>query len=606
MEENNEENCSSNGSAISENTEFSKLNINNSNKSDEKNDSTQKVNNYNYKDINYKDEEENLKTYKSMFSFSIIQKNEDNNSDFEEKQQNSNLIDNKSPQLDIRTSDNNNKISIWETIKQQISNFKNQLVFNYNIFSGLHNLILSAPGLPKEIQIFEEKYSKQDDNLINRLKNIPWFSYRKDFNQIKEKDKIYTSDAGWGCMLRASQMILAQGIYRLFSIENLETFINEFIAYFYDNKIPIKLLNKSKDDNNLNNEKNIKEKKNINNNNEDEIYDDFLIVDVTKECRMSFIDISMEMIKGLENMSDRNASQKYITSPFSIRNFIKMQNIISPNGKKAGEWFSNYDTTKLIYEINKQMNENNDNDFKILNFDDGTIFIEDIINKCFKEEDNFKNVYGFENISYNNFEKSEVLFNENHINKDLKSNIYIFNKRRFEFKHKFILFISVRHGLYELDKDLYDDILNIFDIKTNIGFIGGKSSRAFYFIGRCDKNLIFLDPHFVQPTIPLNKFGTDSIHESYRPENIYYMPISELSPSFSIGFAVKDMKSFKLFMEKMNSQDYFIKQTKLNGSSIISKKINLFAVKNWHFPIKDGDDSNQDISNNINVEDNFF
>ena len=34
------------------------------------------------------------------------------------------------------------------------------------------------------------------------------------------------------------------------------------------------------------------------------------------------------------------------------------------------------------------MNENNDNDFKILNFDDGTIFIEDIINKCFKEEDN--------------------------------------------------------------------------------------------------------------------------------------------------------------------------------------------------------------------------
>ena len=263
MEENNEENCSSNGSAISENTEFSKLNINNSNKSEGKNDSTQKVNNYNYKDINYKDEEENLKTYKSMFSFSIIQKNEDNNYDFEEKQQNNNLIDNKSPQLDIRTSDNNNKISIWETIKQQISNFKNQLVFNYNIFSGLHNLILSAPGLPKEIQIFEDKYSKQDDNLINRLKNIPWFSYRKDFNQIKEKDKIYTSDAGWGCMLRASQMILAQGIYRLFSIQNLETFINEFIAYFYDNKIPIKLLNKSKDDNNINNEKNIKEKKKI-------------------------------------------------------------------------------------------------------------------------------------------------------------------------------------------------------------------------------------------------------------------------------------------------------------------------------------------------------
>jgi hypothetical protein len=305
-------------------------------------------------------------------------------------------------------------------------------------------------------------------------------------------------------------------------------------------------------------------------------------------------------------MSERNTNKKYITSPFSIRNFIKKQKHINPNGKKVGEWFSNYDVAKLITEINRQMNENNDNDFKILNFED-TIFIEDIINRCFKEEDTSnKNIYGFENISYSSFEKSEVFFNEKHINKDLKSNIYIFNNRRFEFKNKFILFVSAWRGYNKLDKEVYEDILNIFDIKTNIGFIGGKDSRAYYFIGRCDKNLIFLDPHFVQPTIPLNKFGTDSIHESYRPENIYYMPISELSPSFSIGFAVKDMKSFKLFMEKMNSQDYFIKQTRLNGSSIISKKINLFAVKNWHFPIKDGDDSNQDISNNINVEDNFF
>ena len=589
MKENNEENCSSNSSAISENGEFYKLSLDNSNKSDEENDSTKKVNNY-----RYKDKEENKKSYNSMFSFVFV-KNEDRNSDFKVKKQNNILIENKYPQLEIRVSDNNN-ISLWEAIKQQISNYKNQLIFNYNIFSGLNNLNVNDPRLPNEIQIFEEKFSKQNDNLINRLKNIPYFSYRKDFNKIKEKDIIYTGDAGWGCMLRAGQMILAQGIYRLFSIKNLESFINEYISYFYDNEIPIKLLNKSKD-NNLNNKNKLKEKNN------NEILNDFVVVDdITKECRMSFIDISMEMIKGLENMSDRNSSQNNIASPFSIRNFIKMQNIISPNGKKAGEWFSNNETIKLINEINKQMNENNDNDFKILNFED-TIFIEDIINRCFKEEDTSnKNIYGFENISYNNFEKSEVLFNENHINKDLKSNIYIFNNRRFEFKNKFILFVSAWRGYNKLDKEVYEDILNIFDIKTNIGFIGGKDSRAYYFIGRCDKNLIFLDPHFVQSTIPLNKFGTDSIYESYRPENIYYMPVSELSPSFSIGFAVKDIKSFKLFMEKMTSQDYFIKKTNPKSNNI-SKKINLFDVRNWHLS---GDDLNQDISNNVNVKENFF
>ena len=600
MKENEENSFSSNDSAISENGEFLKLN---NNKSDEENDLLKKVNNYKSKNNIIEIEEDTRKSYNSVFSHAIVQNNEDNyiNIDNDNVDQDNILIENDSPILDIRSSENNNNISIWETIKQQISNFKNQIVFNYNVFSGLNNLKLSSPGLPKEMQIFDEKYSEQNDKLINRLKNIPWFSYRRDFNQIKEKDKIYTSDAGWGCMIRATQMILAQGMYQLFSIKNLQSFINELIAYFYENKIPLNLLNKSKEDDNKNSKLEIKlEKKN---NEDEEIFEDFLVI---KECRMSFIDLSMEMKKG--SLIDENSKVKYITSPYSIRNFIKMQKKINPNGKKAGQWFSNYDTLRIIKEINKQMNENNENnveDFKILNFDDGTIFIEDIINQCFKEEEKITEVNGFENISYSNFEKSEIFFNEN-LNKNLKSNIYIFNKRRFEFKYKFILFISVRHGLYSLDKELYEDILNIFDIKTNIGFIGGKKSRAFYFIGRCDKNLLFLDPHFVQPTIPINQFGNNSVFESYRPENIYYMPISDLSPSFSIGFAIKDMKSFKMFMEKMTSPDFFINQSSKKNKNNISKKINLFGVKNWHLPIIEGDDSNQDIKHHVQITENFF
>jgi hypothetical protein len=534
-----------------------------------------------------------------MFSFAVVPNNAYNNPFGKEIINDNNSLNDKN--IDLRASESyNNKISIWETIKQQISNFKNQIIFNYNIFSGPNNLKLNAPGLPKEMQIFDEKFLKQDEKLINRLKNIPWFSYRKDFEQIKDKDIIYTSDAGWGCMIRASQMILAQGLYQLFSIKDLDTFINEFIAYFYDNKIPMRLLSKSKDD--INFDPNMIKEKDENKNNDDEIYDDFLIIDPSKESRMSFIDISMEMIKGLENMSDRNSNKKYLTSPFSIRNIIKN----SVNGKKVGQFFSNYDVIKIITEINKKLNENNDTDFKIINFDDGTIYIEDIINTCFKEEEKKEtDIFGFENISYSSFQKSEILFDEN-INNDLKSDIYIFNKRRFQFNHKFIIFVSVRHGLYKLDEEIYEDIFKVFDIETNIGLIGGKKTRAFYFIGKCNRNLLFLDPHYVQPTIPLNKFGTDSIQETYRPNDIFYMPINDLSPSFSIGFAIKDMKNFKMFMDKMNSPDYFIEQKKKKS---ISKKINLFVVKNWHFPVLDDDydvDSNQDISNHVEVKENFF
>ena len=599
MKESNEDSSdSSDNSVTSEEGDFKTLIINNKNDSEKQNNNIDNNNNI----INNKDDVR--KTYKSIISFSVISEMEDKYKEEEEEN-----IDNNNNIQDLRASDiPNNNISIWEAIKQKISNFKNQIVFNYNLFKGLKNLKLNAPGLPKEIHIFDEIYSKQDEELINKLKNIPWFSYRKDFDQIKDKETIYTSDAGWGCMLRVSQMILAQGLYKLYSMKNLEQFITEYISYFYDNKIPVKLLNKSKDNKNdiiINNKKDDEFNNNNKDKEDDETFDDFLIIDVAKECRISFVDLSMEMIKGLENMSDRSNNKKYITPPFSLRNYIKTENKITKNGKKVGQWFSNYDVIKIITEISTQMNNNNDCDFKVINFGDGTIYIEDIINLAFEEEEKKRESDGFEIISNSYFEKSELLFNEENINNDLKSDIYIFNKRRYLLKNKFIVFVSVRHGLYELDPDLYVDILNIFDIKTNIGFIGGKNSRAFYFIGKCDQNLLFLDPHYVQPTLPLNKFGTNSIHESYRPVDIYYMPINDLSPSFSVGFAIKDMKSFKLFMEDMNSEEYFINQ-KIKNSILSKSGPYLFMVKNWHFPYKDGDDSNQDISKHVNVIENYF
>jgi hypothetical protein len=601
MKESNEDSSdSSDNSVTSEEGDFKTLMINNKNDSGKQNNNINNINNNN-NSINNNDDIR--KKYKSIISFSVISEMDDKYKEEEEE----NIDDNNNIQ-DLRASDvPNNNISIWEAIKQKISNFKNQIVFNYNLFKGLKNLKLNAPGLPKEIHIFDEIYSKQDEELINKLKNIPWFSYRKDFDQIKEKETIYTSDAGWGCMLRVSQMILAQGLYKLYSMKNLEQFITEYISYFYDNKIPVKLLNKSKDNKNdiiINNKKDDVFNNNNKDKEDDETFDDFLIIDVAKECRISFVDLSMEMIKGLENMSDRNNNKKYITSPFSLRNYIKTEKKIAKNGKKAGQWFSNYDVIKIITEIGRQMNENNDCDFKVINFDD-TIYIEDIINMAFEEEEKKRESDGFEIISNSYFEKSELLFNEENINNDLKSDIYIFNKRRYLLKNKFIVFVSIRHGLYDLDQDLYEDTLKLFDIRTNIGFIGGKNSWAFYFIGKCDQNLLFLDPHYVQPTLPLNKFGTNSIHESYRPVDIYYMPINDLSSSFSVGFAIKDMKSFKLFMEDMNSEEYFINQKK--KKSILSKsKPYLFMVKNWHFPYKEGDDSNQDISKHVNVIENYF
>ena len=555
------------------NININEIKLNNSD--DKIDDNINEENDFNMNDNNINTIKQ-CNSYRSVFSFANISKYDEcvNNTNVNN---NNNIIEENE---EIRKSDlNDGEISIWEAIKQHVSNVKNHIVFNLNIFSGLNNLNLKDEKLPQDIQIFDKKFVKQDEKLINTLKNIPWFSYRKNFNQIKEKDKIYTSDAGWGCMIRASQMILAQGIYKLFSMKNLNQFFNEFITFFYDNKIPLKLLVKkenNKNNNIHNNNSNIKKEKNKEKE-EEETFEDFLILDITRECRLSFIDVTQEMIRELELKSNEENQQSYVTSPFSLRNIIKTQKKLNPNGKKVGQWYSNYDTVKIITKINEQMLEKNECDFKIINFENETIYVEDLMKECFEEVE----THGFECLSKSAFdsnEKNDTILNKDTVNKKLNNEIFFFNKKKYIFKQKFIIFISVRHGLHNLDEDIYKEVFKIFDIPTNIGLIGGKNSRAFYFIGKCANNLIFLDPHYVQETLSIKKIGTDVIHETYIPNDIFYMDVNELSPSFTIGFAVKDMKSFKQLIKKFKEYNYFI-----DNETCYKKNINniyLFEVKN--------------------------
>ena len=568
----------------SDNKILAKLNtLLNNNKDNIKNKKSEKI----YENEKNDDKEENLEisdtiklnlkkedSFKSMFSVISLDKEK---YDKENLENSSNSKDKRNSIMSQMSAcgadDNNNTLSFWETVKLKFNDIKNHILFNYNIFSSPNNLINISQSLSTQIQIFDIKYSKQED-LLNRLKNIPWFSYRENFEQIKDEQNIYTSDAGWGCMLRASQMILAQGLCRLNNINDLFDFINKFFAFFYDNKIPIKYMCKPKKQENKEDKK--KEKENKENENEKNIFNSFEIIDKDSDLlNISFIHLTSEMVEGLENMSERNSDKEFIIPPYSIRNFIRVQKHINKNGKRVGEWFSNYDTIRLITTINKKMNSNKDCDFKVINFNEGVIRINEIIKECFeeykdeiiKEQEN-----DFDILSLSNIEFSDI------VNDNLESDKYIFNEKKYILKTKFIFFVSVRHGLYTLEEDYDTEVLKVFDIENNIGIIGGKNTRAFYFIGKCGNNIIFLDPHYVQETLSIKKIGTDVIHETYIPNDIFYMDVNELSPSFTIGFAVKDMKSFKQLIKKFKEYNYFI-----DNETCYKKNINniyLFEVKN--------------------------
>jgi hypothetical protein len=279
------------------------------------------------------------------------------------------------------------------------------------------------------------------------------------------------------------------------------------------------------------------------------------------------------MIQGLENMSERKSNSEYIIPPYSIRNFIKVEKYVNQNGKKLGDWFSNYDTIRLISTINKKMNTKKDCDFQVFNFNEGIIRINEIITNCFEEYVEKVESSEFEILSLSSIECFNI------VNNNLENNKYIFNNKKYIFKHKFIIFVSVRHGLYTLEEDYYNEVLKIFDIETNIGMIGGKNTRAFYFIGKCGNNLIFLDPHYVQETLSLKKIGTNVVKDTYIPNDIFYMLVNELSPSFTIGFAINDMKNFKKLINQFKENKYFIEDENANNKNF--NNIYLFEVKNF-------------------------
>jgi cysteine protease ATG4 len=65
----------------------------------------------------------------------------------------------------------------------------------------------------KLVWLLGKSFNKdQMEDYRQAFESILWFTYRRDFDQMKPYE--YTSDAGWGCMLRSAQMMVSQAFQR--------------------------------------------------------------------------------------------------------------------------------------------------------------------------------------------------------------------------------------------------------------------------------------------------------------------------------------------------------------------------------------------------------
>jgi cysteine protease ATG4 len=136
----------------------------------------------------------------------------------------------------------------------------------------------------------------------------------------------------------------------------------------------------------------------------------------------------------------------------------------------------------------------------------------------------------------------------------------------------------------KIDKIYYDPLLKCFESKYSVGVIGGKPKHSFYFIGKKENNVFFLDPHTIKPALLSVKDKeykislqylfdfkeTFSRHFLYDNEDniVNYINISELAPSMLLCFLIKSKNDY------YNWKEYISKNVNKNS------EISIFSIMN--------------------------
>lgn len=510
----------------------------------------------------------------------------------------------------------NTSNSVWSSFTNKISNITNNL--KYNIITTNSSIKFNTL---KYVRILDKVFSDlqiQAGELESDLQTIFHFTYRSDFLPIVYEGNMYTSDCGWGCMIRVAQMMLSKCILenKIYNYTQLkkniynsqfdqitEDKLNKLkyrtLLLFFDNAIKVEDVSK---------------------------YQDFAYL----KKNMNSLSEDLENNNGAKVDENTMFHSTEISAPFSIQNVCKLGALY---GKGAGIWFSDVMMIGIFCEINKQFDVIPD--IEMISFNDGIIDEETIYNSCFEElqcreeckekqivlkvkENNDKKREKLENYEINQIDEFMEKLNLNESPEEDDSDTYDYhpacpkcqslyfaqeeNKDKliknentgklFKFKKSGTIFVSVRLGLEYIPKKYFDSVSHIFKIPNNLGIIGGRKNSALYFIGEYMDRLIYLDPHVNQVSVKdIKSLQIVTNFNTYNCKYFYQTHVGNISPAFTTAFYFRNLSEYEALYKHFNIH------------SSLSHPV--FKFRSMKLEVQEKKKSSKNVAEVVGLEDDF-
>lgn len=317
---------------------------------------------------------------------------------------------------------------------------------------------------------YELKDEGERDCFRRCFASLLWFTYRRGFPPLSGCS--LTTDSGWGCVLRTSQMLLAQGLLLHLMPPGWTWSGNHRVV-----KDDMDLIRPANDGFSLN-ERGSK---------------------ISRHLSLGSI-----LDRPIEDPHRRILSwfADNATAPFGLHHLVELG---KSSGKKAGDWYGPSIAAHILRKAVEASTVDLPN-LVVYVAQDCTIYLQDVRTLCEQPHSQaWKSV---------------------------------------------IILVPVRLGGQDLNPSYISSVKKLLMLECCIGIIGGKPKHSLYFVGFQGDHLLYLDPHYCQPTVDMTKKSFPL--ESFHCKNPRKMAFSRMDPSCTIGFYAKGQRDFESLCTGVN------------------------------------------------------